>query len=152
MKLFSCNGLFRSLNRLGPKLKISEESPNSWIPWHCIMVSTALIFPGHYMPLPRGPTYGISCNCPEASHGIALRHYISCTNICITCCPTPPHVNCPKQGIKCHYPRSMCHCTKVLHVIVPRAKPLTGDISCNCPMAIKTILLTLGTTCHCPMA
>ena len=117
--IFSCNGLFQSLRRLNPKIKISEESLNSWIPWHCIMVSTALIAPGHYMPLPRCPTYGISCNCPKASHDVALRHYISCTNMyhmlphAITCqlSKARHQVQLPKkymslhQGITCHYPK-----------------------------------------------
>ena len=151
MEFFSCNSLFWSFSRLDPKLKISEESPNSWIPWHRTMVSTTLIVPEHYMPFPRGPTYGMSCNCPKASY-IALRHYISCTNMYHM---LPHAITCQLSKARHQVPlpkKYTCHCTKVLHVIAPRAKPLTGDISCNCPMATKAILLTLGTTCHCRMA
>ena len=125
---FSGNGLYQSFSRLGPKSKISEESPNCWIPWHCTIVSTARIVPGHYMPLPQGPRCGISCNCPKASYDITLRDYMS-LHQCITCCSTPSHAitasdaTAPSKASSAITPRSTCHCTKVLDVITPRAKP-----------------------------
>ena len=147
MEFFSCDGLFQSFSRLDPKPNISEESYNSWIPWYCTMVLTALIAPGHYMPLPRSPTYvqlsqGITWYFPWALHfmhqyvsHVVPRHHMSTIQSKASSAITQEVHVWLHQGITCH---------------CPKGQAADGDISC--PMAIKANILTLGTTCHCPMA
>ena len=158
-----------------PKLKISEESPNSWIPWHCTMVSMPWLPQGIKMPLLLGPTYGISCNFTKASHDIALRHYVSCTNMyhmlphAITCQLSKARHQVPlskkymslHQGITCHCPKGqaidgryqlqMPHGNKSNSPNFRHYMPLPHGISCNCLKALHakvSPIIVPNITCH----
>ena len=128
-----------------------------------------------------GLTQGITCHCPKApstasvviapkaSHDIAPRYYLPyCMNVSHV---APRHHMPLQQQMQLPQARHQVSLPQEVHVIAPRyymSLPqgpshnmpqgpnhnmrLPGDISCNCPMAIKAISKTLGTTCHCPRA
>ena len=94
------------------------------------------------MPLPQGPTLGISCTSgPKSSHDIAPMHYL---HECITCCPTPSHAITAADATAPIKAMHQVPLPKEVHIIVPRyymsLPRATGQaITCHCPATSAAI-------------